>query len=48
MSKGPRRFPVVKIVRMSKEDARVLRHYADVWKCSESEAMRRLIRKKAA
>lgn len=45
MSKGAKKLVVIKMVRLTTEDARVLRGYADVWKCTESEALRRLIRR---
>ncbi len=40
MSKGAKRYIVVKVVRLTKEEARRLKELAVRWKCSEAEAVR--------
>lgn len=45
MSKGPRQYTVVKVVRMTVEDAEKLAALACAEKCSQSEAIRLLIRR---
>ena len=44
MSKGPRQYTVIKVVRMTVEDAEHLKKASEAEKCSESECVRRLIR----
>jgi hypothetical protein len=45
MSKGPRLYTVVKVVRMTEEDAEKLAVLARLGKMSESEVVRMLIRR---
>lgn len=43
MSKGPKRYTVVKIVRLTGEQAEDLKKLARLLKCSQSEAIRAAI-----
>jgi hypothetical protein len=47
MSKGPKQYTVVKVVRMTAEEAAFLRALASSWKMSESGVVRTLLKKRS-
>ena len=46
--KGTKRYPVIKQLRLSDQDAADLKRLAALWRCSEAEAMRRSVRDRLA